>query len=110
MLRKVTGQKDPAMVLLRELVSESGRVKHGLFITEELELVRRAFEYGGNVTHVIVSERHAESPGALELMKRAEQMNIDICCASEGLLAKLLEAKPIPDFFVYNAKKACSAK
>jgi len=97
MLRQVTGQKDPEIALLRELTTEEGRARAGKFFAEGEELVRRAFDYGGGVSRVIVTERFAASPSAREILDRAAGANVECLSASEGLLAKILEAKPTPE-------------
>lgn len=97
MLRTVTGQKDPAIALLRELTTEEGRARAGLFFAEGEELVRRAFDYGGGVSRVILTERFAASPSAREVLDRAASASVECVTASEGLLAKVLEAKPTPE-------------
>ncbi len=93
----MTGQKDPVVQLLRELTGEEGRKRHGQFFAEGEELVRRAFDYGGNVESLIVAERYAASPQAADLLERAAQARTNVYTASEGLLSKILEAKPTPE-------------
>ncbi len=85
------------MQLLRELTGEDGRKKRGLFFAEGEELARRAFDYGGKVESLVLAERYAASPQAADLLERAALERVDIFTASEGLLAKVLEAKPTPE-------------
>lgn len=96
-MRPVSGQKDPVVQLLRELTGEDGRKRRGQFFAEGEELVRRAFDYGGKVESLILTERFAVSPQAADLLERAAQARADIYTASEGLLAKILDAKPTPE-------------
>ncbi len=97
MVRKATGQKDPIVVLLRELANEDGRRRAGRFAAEGEEIARRAFDYGGRVDTLIVTERFAADPGFAELAERARYAGAEIVTATEGLLAKVLEAKPTPE-------------
>lgn len=97
MIHRVTGQKDPLVQLLRELVGEEGRRRNGRFFVETDELVRRAFDYGGAVDSLILTERFAAAPQSAHLLDRAAQAKIDIYTATEGLLAKILDAKPTPE-------------
>jgi len=97
MPRKVTGQKDPALTLLRELAGEEGRRRAGRFAAEGEEIVKRAFDFGGRVDILILAERCAQDPGSAELIERARCAGAEIVTATEGLLAKILEAKPTPE-------------
>jgi TrmH family RNA methyltransferase len=94
---KVSGQKDPIMVCLRDLVGEGGRGSRGLFFVEGEELVSRAFEYGARVVSMILAGGFAGSREAGGLIARAAACGAGVYSASEGLLAKTLEAKPTPE-------------
>lgn len=83
--------------LLRELTGEDGRRRNARFIVETEELVRRAFDYGGKVDSLILAERFAASPECAELLGRAAEARVDIFTTTEGLLSKILEAKPTPE-------------
>lgn len=96
-MQRVSGQKDPVIKLLRELVSEEGRRKSGLFFAEGDELVRRAFDYGGKVESLLVNEKYVGLPAVAQVMERAASERVDIFAASDGLLAKILDAKPTPE-------------
>lgn len=96
-MRPVSGQKDPVVQLVRELTGEDGRKRRGLFFAEGDELVRRAFDYGGTVDSLVLTDRYAASAQAADLLERAAQARTDVFTASEGLLAKILEAKPTPE-------------
>ncbi|MDH7601041.1 MAG: RNA methyltransferase [Armatimonadota bacterium] len=93
----MSGQKDPAIVLLRELTSEEGRRTKNLFFVEGQELVNRAFDFGASIRNIILSEKFAASELSAELLDKAAAANIPVYAASEGLLAKILEAKPTPE-------------
>ncbi len=97
MIHRVTGQKDPIVQLLRELVGEEGRKRNARFFVETDELVRRAFDYGGKVDSLILTERFAAAPQSAHLLERAAQAHVDIYTSTEGLLAKILDAKPTPE-------------
>lgn len=97
MIHRVTGQKDPIVQLLRELVGEDGRRRNARFLVEGEELVRRAFDYGGKVDSLILTERFAASRESEELLNRASLAEADAYSTTEGLLAKILEAKPTPE-------------
>lgn len=108
MVRKATGQKDPAVVLLRELTTEDGRRRQGRFAAEGEEIVRRAFDYGGMVDALIVTERFAADPRSNELLARAGLVGADIVTTTEGLLSKVLEAKPTPECIAIVQRKLAS--
>jgi len=108
MIRKVSGQKDAVIVLLRDLTTEDGRRRAGLFFVEGEELVRRAFDYGGTVHDLIISERFISSPGVQDLITLAEAAKVDAHIASEGLLAKVLDAKPTPECLAIVERKVAS--
>lgn len=97
MIHRVSGQKDPIVALLRDLVGEDGRRRGGRFFVEGEELVRRAFDYGGKVDSLILTERFATSPAATDLLDRAAGAHADAFTTTEGLLAKILDAKPTPE-------------
>lgn len=97
MIRKVTGQKDPVAQLLRGLVGEDGRRRSGRFFVEGEELIRRAFDYGGKVDSLVLAERFAASPDSADLIERAGQASAEVTMVTQGLLAKILEAKPTPE-------------
>jgi TrmH family RNA methyltransferase len=105
MLRKVSGQKDSVIVLLRDLTTEDGRRRNGLFFVEGEELVRRAFDYGGTTRELIVSEKFLSAPGIQDLITLADIAKVDSHIASEGLLAKILDAKPTPECLAIVERK-----
>ncbi|MEN6356622.1 MAG: RNA methyltransferase [Armatimonadota bacterium] len=94
---KISGQKDPIIKLLRELVGEDGRRRHALFFAEGEELVRRAFDYGGRVESVIFADKYSATPDSQALIERAAAAGVDSYQCTEGLLAKILDAKPTPE-------------
>lgn len=107
-MRPVSGQKDPVVQLLRELTGEDGRKRRGQFFAEGDELVRRAFDFGGKVDSLVLAERFAASPQVAELLERATQAQSEVYSASEGLLAKILEAKPTPECLAIVARRIAS--
>ena len=96
-LTKASGQKDPIIVLLRELTTEEGRRSRALFFAEGEELVLRAFDYGAHVQSLILTERFAASERARAVLDRALGVRAEVFTTTEGLLAKTLEAKPTPE-------------
>lgn len=104
----VRGQKDPVIVLLRELVGEQGRKKHGQFLAEGEELVRRAFEFGAAVESVVLTDKYAATPEAAKLAGMAEANGVSAHIATEGLLSKVLEAKPTPECLAIVERRVCS--
>ncbi|MCE5313424.1 MAG: RNA methyltransferase [Armatimonadota bacterium] len=102
-MHTISGQKDPVIRLLRELVSEEGRTRNRLFFAEGEELVRRAFDYGGVVESVILTDKFAATAKARTLLSRAGQTDVYQC--TEGLLAKILDAKPTPECLAIVARK-----
>jgi len=97
MIQRVSGQKDPIIRLLRELRTEDGRGRNDRYFIEEREIVRRAFDFGGAVDSVIVTDRFAPGLDADELLERAAYAKIDVYQSTEGLISKVLDAKPTPD-------------
>jgi len=104
-IRQSKGQKDPVMQLLRELRTETGRTKHGLFIVEEAEMVRRAIDMGAETETVILSDSFAVTAEAGHLLDKLAQKNIRACSASAGLLDKMLGSKPTPDCLAIVKKR-----
>lgn len=107
-LQKISGQKDPVIKLLGELTGEDGRRRNNRFFAEGEELVRRAFDYGGKVNSVIFTERFAASSTAEELLCRAASAGVNAYWATEGLLAKVLEAKPTPECLAIVERRVAS--
>lgn len=97
MLQNVSGQKDPIIKLIRDLQTEDGRRRCNRYFVEEREIVRRAFDYGGTVESVILTDRFAQTPEAAELLERAQQAGTDVYQSTQGLIAKILDAKPTPE-------------
>lgn len=94
---KVSGQKDPVIVLLRELQYEEGRARHNLFFAEGEELTHRAFDYGGRAKCVVLTEKWASTDAAREIVECAGKAGVEVYSATEGLLSKILDAKPTPE-------------
>jgi len=107
-MRRITGQKDPIIRLLRELQTEDGRRRNGRFLAEGEELVRRAFDYGGTVHSVIFTDRYAAAPAAQALLEKAACAGAEACQCSEGLIAKILDAKPTPECLAIVERKVAS--
>lgn len=105
---RVSGQKDPRMALLRQLLTDEGRRRQGLFFAEGREIVCRAFDYGAGVHFVVLSDCFAASPEADDVLARASQAGVPALLATEGLLAKILEAKPVPDCVAAAERRTCS--
>jgi len=104
-MNRVTGQKDPTIKLLRELVSEDGRKHNKLFFAEGEELVRRAFDYGGRVESVLFTDKYTQTPEAQALLERAIAARVEVYQSTEGLLAKILDAKPTPECLAIAERK-----
>lgn len=104
-MQKISGQKDPIIKQLRDLLTEDGRRKNGLFFVEEREITKRAFDYGGKVDVVIFTEKFAVSDAANELIDRAESSNVSTYYTTEGLLAKILDSKPTPECLAIVERK-----
>lgn len=96
-MRTADGQKDPIMRLIRELQTEQGRIREGLFVAEGEELVRRAFDYGAQVVGLVLSDKLANSEQGHLLAKEAERAGAEVCTASPGLIGKMLGSVPPPD-------------
>lgn len=96
-MRSVDGQRDPTMRLLRELQTDVGREREGLFVAEGEELVRRAFDYGAEVVCLTLSDRLARTAQGAALAAEAEAAGASVCTASLGLIGKMLGTQPAPD-------------
>lgn len=107
-MQKISGQKDPIIKLLRELQTEEGRKRNRLFFAEEREITKRAFDYGGNVHSIILTEKFAASPDSMEILERAMQAKVEAYYATEGLLAKILESKPTPECLAITERRVAS--
>lgn len=107
-MQRITGQKDPVIKLLREIQTEEGRRRNGLFFAEEKEIVRRAFDFGGEPKSFILTEKFAASSEAQALLERAAYACVEAFVATEGLLAKILDAKPTPECVVIIERKVVS--
>ncbi|MGC8861769.1 MAG: TrmH family RNA methyltransferase [Armatimonadota bacterium] len=94
---RVSGQKDPVMSLLRELLQERGRQKRGLFLAEGEELAARAFDYGGRVHILVLTEALIASGMAAALTARAANFGTQVFAATSGLLGKVLQTRPAPE-------------
>lgn len=96
-MHRINGQKDPVIRLLRDLQVEDGRRREGRFFAEGEKLCLRAFEYGGKVESLLVTDKFASAPGAADLLARAGTAKADIYVTTTGLLSKILDAKPTPE-------------
>lgn len=99
-MRNADGQKDPLIKLIRELQTQEGRISNSLFFAEGDELSRRAFEYGGNVRTLLLTEKYADSSSGKELLETAFERNTECVVCTSGLLGKILDAKPVPECLV----------
>lgn len=96
------------MKLLRDLVGEDGRRRSNRFFAEGEELVRRAFDYGGGVESVIFADKYAACPEAEALLERAAYAQVEAYQCTEGLIAKILDAKPTPECLAIVERKVAS--
>lgn len=103
---KISGQKDPVIKLLRELVGEDGRRRNNLFFAEGEELVKRAFDYGGQVESVIFADKYSSSLDCQALVERAASAGVRSYQCTEGLLAKILDSKPTPECLAIVERRA----
>ncbi|MCL5105018.1 MAG: RNA methyltransferase [Armatimonadetes bacterium] len=108
MMQRISGQKDPIMKMLRELVSEDGRKRANRFFAEGDELARRAFDYGGGVESLILTDKFAAGSDAQALLERVRYAGIEAYQCTEGLIAKILDAKPTPECLAIVERKVCS--
>ncbi len=96
-LRKISGQKDPVIKLLRDLRTEAGRRKHDRFIVESEGMVRRVFDFSAPAESIILSNRVVDTAEGNHLLDIAANLGVDAYAASWGLLGKAVASKPIPD-------------
>ena len=107
-MQRITGQKDPIIKLLRELQTDDGRRRNNRFFAEGEELVRRAFDYGGTVHSVIFTDKYAATPGAQALLERTISASAVAYQSTDGLIAKILDAKPTPECLAIVERKVAS--
>jgi len=91
----VSGQRDEVMTSLRRVKTASGRAKEGLYLVEGPELCRRAVRYGADLKAVICTQGFGESEEGLALRAQLPAGCL-VYVAHQGLIAKLLDAKPTP--------------
>ena len=91
----VSGQRDEVMGSLRRVKTASGRAKEGLYLVEGPELCRRALRYGAELKAVICTQGFAGSEEGLAL-RASLPSSCPTYVAHQGLIAKLLDAKPTP--------------
>lgn len=91
----VSGQRDEVMGALRRIKTASGRAKEGLYLVEGAELCRRALSYGARLSAVVCTQSFGESAEGIELRSTLPS-SCPVYVAHQGLIAKLLEAKPTP--------------
>lgn len=94
---RVRGQKDELMRRLRELTVESGRARRGLYFAEGEEMVGRAFEFGAGVSAVVLAERFADTEPGIRITGLAASAGLEVYSVTDGLLSKVLDAKPTPE-------------
>lgn len=104
-MQEVSGQRDPAMSLLKRLQTMDGRLRENAFIVEDAELVRRALDMGADVRMVIFSGRFLESDEGRLLEQAVASRGIGACSASSGLIAKMIGSKPTPDCIAVVRRK-----
>ncbi|MCX8052697.1 MAG: RNA methyltransferase [Armatimonadetes bacterium] len=102
---RITGQKDPIMTLLREITTQEGRRARSLFFVEGDELVLRAYDFGGPVHSLILTERFVTSAGAQQIVERAAALGTPVFTTTSGLLDKILQAKPTPECLAIVERK-----
>jgi TrmH family RNA methyltransferase len=107
-MEKIDSQKHPVIALLREITTEDGRRRAGRFFAEGEELSRRAFDYGGSVEALVLTDRFAGTEEAADVLERAASAGAAVYCASEGLIAKTLGAKPTPACIAIALRKVAS--
>ena len=101
----VSGQKEPIIKLLRELQTEDGRYKNGLYFVEGDEIVKRSLLYGGKLKYALVSEAFTTTKTGIDFINQLNAAGVDLYCASSGLISKIMGAKPIPDCLAVIERK-----
>lgn len=100
----VQGQRDEVMSSLKRIKTATGRAKEGLYLVEGSELCRRAIRYGARLQAVICTEGFGTSEEGLELRAELDQ-DCPVYVAHQGLIAKLLDAKPTPSCLALVQRK-----
>ena len=81
-----------------------------MFFAEGEELTRRAFDLGGGVHSLIITERFATTQAGLGLAERADFAEAQSYSVTEGLLTKILDAKPTPECLAVVERRVLSLK
>lgn len=95
-IRQIDSQKHPVIETLRDIQTEKGRNTLSSFHVEGTMLVRRALDYGGHVSSVIFTNKFAATEESEDIISEAENQGIGVYAISEGLMAKVVPAKPAP--------------
>ncbi|MDO8682375.1 MAG: RNA methyltransferase [Armatimonadota bacterium] len=95
-IERIDSQKHPIIQILRDIQTEKGRDEHGAFHVEGSMVVRRALEYGGRALFILVTDKFASSTESKDIIEAAKAAGVDVFEVTEGLLTKILPAKPSP--------------
>lgn len=95
-IKPIDGQKHPLIQILRDIQTEKGRDEHGAFHVENPMLVSRALDYAGGVRFIICTDRFLASDEAAKVIDAAKGANVELYRVTEGLMAKIIPAKPAP--------------
>ncbi len=93
---KIDSQKHPIIELLRDLQTEKGREEFGQFYVEGPMIVLRALEYGVRIDSIICTDKYAASLNSGPLLDVARAAGVPAYAVTEGLMGKIIPAKPSP--------------
>jgi TrmH family RNA methyltransferase len=102
---KIDSQKHPVIELVRDLQTEKGREELGQFYVEGSMIVHRALEYGVRIDSIICTDKFAVSHTSGGILDAARVSGIPTYAITEGLMGKVIPAKPAPGVIAIVERK-----
>ncbi|MEN6521513.1 MAG: RNA methyltransferase [Armatimonadota bacterium] len=95
-IERIDSQKHQVIQMLRDLQTERSRAETGAFHVEGAMLVSRALEYGPGVRCIVFTDKFLSSAECQSIQIASEQSGVNIYSVTEGLMTKIVPAKPAP--------------
>jgi TrmH family RNA methyltransferase len=95
-IERINSQKHSIIQTLRDVQTEKSRQQLGLFPVEGIMVVRRALDYGTDVRSVVCTDKFVASPESASILSAADRLGVGVYQVSEGLMSKVVPAKPTP--------------
>lgn len=93
-IERIDSQKHQVIQMLRDLQTEKVRTETGAFHIEGTMLVSRALDYGPGIRCIIFTDKFLASTESESIQAAAEQAGISAYSVTEGLMSKIVPAKP----------------